>query len=77
MTKQEFVDQVASKSGLSRRDAAKVKADIEHVKKWVEHTSRLGGKTMRIFAGHVEKGDDEEKARGRCVESDVQHAREL
>ena len=33
-------------------------------KKWVEHTSRLGGKTIRIFAGNVEKGDAEDKARG-------------
>lgn len=51
------------------RDPAKVKAQIDHVKKWVEHTSRLGGKTIRIFAGHVEKGDDEDKARARCVEA--------
>jgi len=39
------------------------------VKKWVEHTSRLGGKTIRIFAGGLEKGDTEEKARARCVEA--------
>jgi sugar phosphate isomerase/epimerase len=49
------------------RDPAKVKDQIEHVKKWVEHTSRLGGKTVRIFAGKVEKGDDEDKARARCA----------
>ncbi len=52
-----------------QRDQDKVRAAIEHVKKWVEITSRLGGKTMRIFAGTVQKGDDEDKARARCVEA--------
>lgn len=51
------------------RDPAKVKEQIEHVKKWVEITSRLGGKTIRIFGGKVEKGDDEEKALARCIEA--------
>jgi sugar phosphate isomerase/epimerase len=40
---------------------------IETVKRWVEHTSRLGGKTIRIFAGRVPRGDTEEAARRRCV----------
>jgi sugar phosphate isomerase/epimerase len=48
-------------------DPAKLKAEIESVKTWTEHTARLGGKTMRIFAGSLEKGDTEEKARERCV----------
>ena len=48
-------------------DADKLKAEIASVKAWVEHTSRLGGKTIRIFAGSVAKGDSEEKARERCV----------
>jgi sugar phosphate isomerase/epimerase len=42
--------------------AEKLKTQIESVKKWVEHTSRLGGKTIRIFAGNVPKGGDEAKA---------------
>jgi sugar phosphate isomerase/epimerase len=42
---------------------------MTYVKNWVEHTARLGGKTMRIFAGNVEKGDTEEKARARCAEA--------
>jgi sugar phosphate isomerase/epimerase len=52
-------------------DPEKHKAQIELTKKWVEHTSRLGGKTIRIFAGTLEKGKDdtEEKARARCVEA--------
>ena len=48
-------------------DPDKLNAEIASVKAWVEHTSRLGGKTIRIFAGNVAKGDSEEKARERCV----------
>ena len=50
-------------------DADKLKQQIESVKKWAEHTARLGGKTMRIFAGPLAKGDTEEQARKRCVEA--------
>ncbi len=50
-------------------DAAKQKEQLDMVRAWVEHTSRLGGKTIRIFAGSVKKGDTEEKARARCVEA--------
>jgi sugar phosphate isomerase/epimerase len=50
-------------------DPAKLKEQIAAVKQWVEHTARLGGKTMRIFAGNVAKNDTEEKARARCVEA--------
>jgi sugar phosphate isomerase/epimerase len=35
----------------------------------VDHASRLGAKTIRIFAGNVDKGDTEERARARCVEA--------
>jgi sugar phosphate isomerase/epimerase len=48
-------------------DPEKLKAEMANVKAWVEHTSRLGGKAIRIFAGSVPKGDTEEKARERCV----------
>lgn len=48
-------------------DPAKLKAQIDNVKKWTEYTSLLGGKTMRIFAGNVPKGDDEDKTRARCI----------
>jgi sugar phosphate isomerase/epimerase len=48
-------------------DATRLRQQIEDVKRWVEHTSRLGGKTIRIFAGNVERGDTEERARARCV----------
>jgi len=48
-------------------DPAKLKAELDMVKAWVEHTSRLGGKTIRIFAGNVAKGDNEEKAIERAI----------
>lgn len=49
------------------KDPEKHKEQIEMVKKWVEHTSFLGGKTIRIFAGGIKKGDDEEAARKQCI----------
>lgn len=48
-------------------DPGKLKEQIAMVKDWTEHTARLGAKTMRIFAGKVDKGDTEEKARARCI----------
>jgi sugar phosphate isomerase/epimerase len=48
-------------------DPDKLKGQIDSVKKWIEHSARLGAKTMRIFAGNVAKGDSEDKARERCV----------
>lgn len=50
-------------------NASRQKEQIASVKAWIEHTSRLGGKTMRIFAGSVERGDTEERARERCLEA--------
>jgi len=48
-------------------DADKLRGQIDSVKQWIEHSARLGAKTIRIFAGTVAKGDSEEKARPRCV----------
>jgi sugar phosphate isomerase/epimerase len=50
-------------------DASRLKTQIADVKRWIEHTSFLGGKTMRIFAGSVERGDTEERARNRTIEA--------
>jgi sugar phosphate isomerase/epimerase len=46
---------------------SQLKEQIADVKRWIEHTARLGGKTMRIFAGNVERGDTEERARARVL----------
>ncbi|HEV3203466.1 MAG TPA: sugar phosphate isomerase/epimerase family protein, partial [Gemmataceae bacterium] len=56
-------------NNFCRTDPAKLKDEIAKVKKWVEYTSQLGGKTIRIFAGNLEKGDTEELARRRCIEA--------
>jgi sugar phosphate isomerase/epimerase len=50
-------------------DSEKLKDELTKTKAWIEHTARLGGKTMRIFAGNLARGDSEEKARARCVAS--------
>ncbi len=50
-------------------DAQRLRQDITHVKNWIEHTSLMGGKTLRIFAGRVAQGETEERARARCVEA--------
>jgi sugar phosphate isomerase/epimerase len=47
----------------------RLKAQLASVKAWTEHSAALGAKTMRIFAGNVQKGDTEEAARKRCVEA--------
>ncbi|HJT78426.1 MAG TPA: sugar phosphate isomerase/epimerase family protein, partial [Gemmataceae bacterium] len=50
-------------------DPDKLRQQIAMVKQWVEHSARLGAKTMRIFAGNLDKGDTVEQARSRCVEA--------
>lgn len=50
-------------------DPEKLREQIDSVKQWIEHSARLGAKTIRIFAGNLAKGDSEEKARSRCVEA--------
>jgi sugar phosphate isomerase/epimerase len=50
-------------------DAAKWKAQIQHVKDWTERAARLGSPNVRIFAGKVEKGDTLENAQKRCIEA--------
>jgi sugar phosphate isomerase/epimerase len=50
-------------------DAAKYKAQIQHVKDWTERAARLGAPAVRIFAGKVEKGDTLENAQKRCIEA--------
>src|SRR5260370_15371602 len=49
------------------RDPGKLRAQIDSVTRWVDITSRLGGKTIRIFAGSPDKADTEEQARARCL----------
>jgi sugar phosphate isomerase/epimerase len=48
-------------------DAAKHKAEIALAKQWIERYSILGAKAIRFFAGTLQRGDDEAKARERCI----------
>ncbi len=57
----------AVRNDFCTMNAERMKTDIGHVKQWIEHTSRLGGKTIRIFAGTVGRGDTEDRARARCI----------
>lgn len=54
-------------NNFATANAGRLKEQIADVKRWIERTSLLGGKTMRIFAGSVDKGDKEEQARKRCI----------
>lgn len=63
------VSGTAIRSNFCVNNATTLKQEIDHVKRWVEHTSRLGGKTIRIFAGSVAAGDTIERARRQCIES--------
>jgi sugar phosphate isomerase/epimerase len=56
-------------NNFCRTNPGKLKEEIASVKSWVEHSARLGAKTIRIFAGNLERGDNEDKARSRCIEA--------
>lgn len=59
----------AIRSDFCLADANRRRQQIDHVKAWTEHTARLGGKTVRVFAGSTPAGDDPLAARTRCIEA--------
>ncbi len=62
------VSGTAVRNDFCSSDRQQRQRDIQHVKNWIEHTSLLGGKTIRIFAGNVPRGEAVARARTRCVE---------
>lgn len=50
-------------------DTKKLNAEIERVKMWIELAAVVEAKTLRIFAGKLEKGDTREAASKRVIES--------
>jgi len=48
-------------------DAKKLREQIDLVKAWTERAAKLGAKTVRIFAGTLEKGDTLAEAQKRVV----------
>jgi sugar phosphate isomerase/epimerase len=49
------------------RDDARRKAEIQKVKDWTVRAAKVGAKTMRIYAGTLEKGDALEDAQKRVI----------
>jgi sugar phosphate isomerase/epimerase len=56
-------------NNFCKRDISELREQLLYVRDWVEHAARLGAKTVRIFAGNMEKGDTEEAAQQFCVEA--------
>lgn len=52
---------------FTHRDDGRRKAEVEKVKQWADRAAKLGAKTVRIFAGNLEKGDDLAACRKRVV----------
>jgi sugar phosphate isomerase/epimerase len=63
------VSGTAIRTDFCVNNATRLKEEIDKAKRWIEHTSRLGGKTMRIFGGTVVKPDTEERARRQCIDA--------
>jgi sugar phosphate isomerase/epimerase len=51
------------------KDDTKRKAEIQKVKEWTVRAARLGAKTVRIFAGNLEKGETLADAQKRVVDA--------
>lgn len=49
------------------KDDAKRKAEILKVQTWTRHAAALGAKTVRIFAGNLEKGETLANAQSRVI----------
>lgn len=63
------VSGTAIRNNFCTKDPGKLKQQLAYVREWTEHAARLGAKTVRIFAGGLDKGDNEEAAQSRCVEA--------
>ncbi len=54
------------------KDEKKHRAEIQKVKDWTERAAKVGAKTVRIFAGNLEKDDTLEEAQKRVVAAIVE-----
>jgi sugar phosphate isomerase/epimerase len=63
------VSGTAIRTDFCVNNATRLKEEVDRCKAWVERTSRLGGKTIRIFGGTVARGDTEERARRQCIDA--------
>lgn len=51
------------------KDEARRRKEIQNVKDWTARAAKLGAKTVRIFAGNLEKGETLETAQQRVVDA--------
>lgn len=49
------------------KDGPQRKRQLRLCRQWVDYAAMLGAPSIRIFAGHISKGDSEEAAIERCV----------
>lgn len=59
----------AIRNDFCQSDPAKIKADIEHAKKWIDHYAVLGAPVIRIFAGTQPTGEAWDATVNRCVDA--------
>src|SRR5262245_29240176 len=62
------VSGTAINTNFCSADSAKRQQTMKYTRDWIEHSSRLGAKTIRIFSGGPDKVESEDLARSRCVE---------
>ncbi|QDU93764.1 sugar phosphate isomerase/epimerase family protein [Lignipirellula cremea] len=63
------VSGTAIRNDFGVQDEAKLRAEIDHVKKWVDYADMLSAPVIRIFTGHVAKGDSPEASHRRMVKA--------
>jgi sugar phosphate isomerase/epimerase len=57
----------AIRNDYCQTDPAKLKADLEHTRLWIDRYAELGTTAIRIFAGNLPKGDTMEDTLKRCA----------
>lgn len=59
----------AIRNDFCQNDPAKLAADIEHTKKWIDYYAILGAPVIRIFAGNQPKNESWSDTVDRCVQA--------
>jgi sugar phosphate isomerase/epimerase len=65
--KKRAVSGVPVGNSFTAADDARRKDEVRKTKEWIERAGKVGAKTVRIFAGNLEKGDTLEVAQKRVV----------
>ncbi|MFK7735545.1 MAG: sugar phosphate isomerase/epimerase family protein [Pirellulaceae bacterium] len=59
----------AIRNDFCQVDSAKVKADIEHTKKWIDYYALIGAPAIRVFAGKQAAGEELPVTLERCAKN--------